>query len=297
VLLLALSTAGCFGATPAPAAAPVSSSEFRTPTFDETTGAIDGSVLDDQLRPVADAFVFLARSERNTTSDELGRFGFSNLPAEEDVLVVQHPLFEPAQQRLKVVAGELASLQILLTPLPSDEPFHLSQLKDGIVGCYVAFRGAMKTAQNCGTALALAGQTDQSVLKWTLAQSRETVSHLVAETSWKSQTPVEMFWSVDCSGEVGALIWTAGKSIHKSEVNETQVHSYLGNATKSCVDFEKACPVLGCKLSSQTWGSTEPLFVGAPQEVSYTYQQRFSQALTEFHNLVPAKDFSAFPDG
>lgn len=111
-LLLLLS--GCMGGGAGPTA-----TGPTAPTFSHDTGAIEGLVLNDEQIPLAGAQVGVQGPEaRQTSTDESGRFVFSNLKPGEYTVLVNALGYKVDTRKAVVVPGEPTPLSFTLTSIP-----------------------------------------------------------------------------------------------------------------------------------------------------------------------------------
>ena len=89
-----------------------------------TLGAIVGVVVDQAIRPLANATIALTGQAGNTTTDDQGRFTFGDLEPGTYFLQASARRHEAAQVSVDVVAGEAAIVRILLIAMTSVEPYH-----------------------------------------------------------------------------------------------------------------------------------------------------------------------------
>lgn len=92
-------------------------------SFDETTGAIEGTVTGEDLNPIAGAVVGILDTENQTLTDATGRFVFSNV-APGSVQVAASALgFASQGKRVDVEVGIVTQVQLVLGQVASDAPF------------------------------------------------------------------------------------------------------------------------------------------------------------------------------
>lgn len=137
-LLAASLLAGCSSSDP-------SGPSSTEPSFDDlglqatsSTGVIRGIVVDDAIRPVADAKVRLTGSAaRETTSTAAGTFGFDDLAPGTYFLEVAKPGFFEAQQSADVVAGvaEPPIVKVLLQVDAANLPYFEAYVFSGFIEC------------------------------------------------------------------------------------------------------------------------------------------------------------------
>ena len=128
--------AGCVASEGVPTAANLDTG----PRFDDSTGAIQVLLTDDELRPIANATVGLL-SETSATDAVIaplvtpatGVAVFSKLsPGFYQVQAVALG-FESAGKRVEARAGEVTDTQLMVAPLPSDEPFYETIVETGTI--------------------------------------------------------------------------------------------------------------------------------------------------------------------
>jgi hypothetical protein len=137
LVLLASGLAGCVGGE-AETSASTKDVDTGPAEFDESTGGIQGQVTDDELNPLANAQAGLQRSDVIQTdimgvTDELGRFSLSNVPPGTHLLFVQAFGYEATARKVEVIVGQLAEVNVGLVPLPTDEPFHVAEIRTAAV--------------------------------------------------------------------------------------------------------------------------------------------------------------------
>lgn len=101
------------------------------------TGAIAGVVVDQAIRPVADANVSLSGAgvAQSTTSAEDGTFRFDALAPGNYLVSVRTLLHAPAQASVEVLEGEVAVPKVLVQRLFTQDAFHETQKFDGFIQC------------------------------------------------------------------------------------------------------------------------------------------------------------------
>jgi hypothetical protein len=113
-------------------------SGFQLQAVDNTehAGSISGVVVDDAIRPVANANLTLLGMDTTTTSDDGGLFVFPDLaPGLYTVSVAPIPegerRFLGIQATAEVVAGETAKVRIVLPSDVTPQPYHVTLAFDG----------------------------------------------------------------------------------------------------------------------------------------------------------------------
>jgi hypothetical protein len=131
VACLALLVAGC--AQPANEdALRTSATHAPAPQANETSASLSGVIVDVEQVPIGQAQVADLESKQTAESDERGQFTLNGLEPGPHTLLFQRIGFQPKQQRVELVAGEVATVRVVLSPLAiSAEPYHLSIPKTG----------------------------------------------------------------------------------------------------------------------------------------------------------------------
>lgn len=111
-------------------------------TFGESTGAVQGLVVDDAINPIAGAVVGLTETDASTTTDAGGRFSFSQLEPGTYTVLANALGYSAVARTVDVVAGELAEVQLTLEALAVVEPYHVVQTFAGLIECAWGVSGA-----------------------------------------------------------------------------------------------------------------------------------------------------------
>lgn len=112
-------------------------------SFTETTGAIEGFVLDSSLAVVAGANVALSPGSgtsapiANKTTGDDGRFVFSLLEPGAYRVTADHQGFFLKAQLVQALAGESTSVQLMLADRPTQQPYIELLILSGISSCSV----------------------------------------------------------------------------------------------------------------------------------------------------------------
>jgi len=80
------------------------------------TGSITGTVTDEQGNILSDVNIYIARVNRGTSTDQLGRFKLDNLPAGQYEAGITFVGFEGLTQTVDVHAAETTTLNVILKP-------------------------------------------------------------------------------------------------------------------------------------------------------------------------------------
>jgi hypothetical protein len=199
LLALTIVLSGC---TAGQAADPLVASEAPVASgpaqYDETSGAIEGFVTDEEIAPVVGAIVGLLELPENVVqTDSQGRFAFSNLAPGTYTIAVQKLGYESSADRVDVLAGETATAQIVLSVLPVETPYaeliiHRGVLENGV--------GVVRTATctNCGT--------DETRYHFPDGAIAEDWQAIMIEVTWNTQDYLGIDF-VNRGDENGGAFW------------------------------------------------------------------------------------------
>lgn len=185
VLSILVPLSGCVGGTagePSQAATASAIPPAAPASFDENTGAITGTVTDDQIQPVEGAQIGLVEAPEITTlSDASGAFTLSNLPPGTYSLVVAKLGFASSGKKVDVVAGSALSVPLVIVPLPVATPRHLTYPFAGYIDCAFA---VVRTTLAAGCGQGGTTKNTQVIFKdgWPA-----DFTALVFEAEWNSQ--------------------------------------------------------------------------------------------------------------
>jgi hypothetical protein len=142
ILLLCAFLAGCSGAPAAPAEIVIESKppeEIRsndtveavfTPS-PKTRGHIAGVVVDEAIRPIEGAHVFLPGLALERTTDRDGSFGFVDLHPGPYFITVNATGYRDAEAVLEVHEEEFTRAKVILTAIPPPDPYRVMQSFEG----------------------------------------------------------------------------------------------------------------------------------------------------------------------
>lgn len=126
-----------------------------------TTGGIHGIVVDQAIRPIANALIAVGSLNKTVKTSVAGTFVVSGLAPGDYLIKVSHPLFDSAQQVAKVVAGvrDPQDLKIQLTQRIFDKPYLVTTHFKGFIVCSVG--AAVVASEECGEGVGVPCQAPQ----------------------------------------------------------------------------------------------------------------------------------------
>ena len=254
----------------------------------DTKGILVGVVVDDAIRPVADATVAVALPAGGSVEDVTdaeGRFAFGDLEPGTYFVQVAHLLYAPAQTTADVVAGEEEPplVRVLLQRLFSQEAFSEAIKFEGFIQCGYVLVVLSSLCLNDYTTIVIAG----GVAPWL----RETLDRrgYVAAIGGGWQTIVyEMVWEPSTGTSSNMFMLT-------SFYNRTASDSYGSEGGTSPVlmreeagdQGDDGIPLEGMP-DMYTYGAIDAAAAG----VGFGFNQRFTIFQHTFYHGSPPEDWS-----
>lgn len=294
VLLLALTLAGCAGVP----------SDHDTPrvAIPPGTGALRGVVVDDAVRPVADATVRLVQANLTATTGDDGQFTFNGLEPGSYLIEATQPFFDRVQTQAEVLEGQESVVKLQLTRLIFATPYSSLQAFDGFLACSVGF--FVYASEECGEGVGVpcevpvvgcqrVGGQGNNAAQWDFWLDGGFVRTLVIDMTWESSSP-----TFDDAYLVLATDWTCDPFCIGNELNITTGGTplYLTDTITNGTTTANTGEVF---VTDQTRFST---FVwpdwghGDPTNADVAYNQKFQVFATAFYHL-PAPSGWSFLDG
>lgn len=299
-LLATAALAGCAGGEPGAGEASDPEFENLELTATDTTGVLRGVVVDEAIRPVANASVTLSGSGTGATvTNPDGLFGFSGLAPGPYFVKVSKAGFVEGQTSAEVAAGidEPDILRVLLASDPMTAPYVTTYVFEGYIECSFSLVAVGFAA--CSTAEEL---NDRFIVNYTLDRPPHWVQ---SEMAWRSTQAVspELDVVYSASGE-GALLdnyaedW--GPSPLLVQVNETlAAERGLGSGTDLLIRVFNQ-PVEGTETGDPTDGDDcldRPVLGGCTTGAGMTIEQSFTIITNVFYGFAPAPEWRYIEEG
>lgn len=292
-------------------------------TFDESSGAISGLVVNDEGLPVGGALVGLRETSAQSIADVGGRFTFSNLPPADYTVDVSQLGYESVSKRATVVAGEVVHLNVALTAIAVEGPYYETIQEQGNVQCsFRAYPGVPTTTMSglppWTTGVAACGVQQGGVIP-VLPADRFLIVYEIPAGS--IEMLAEMEWqSTQATGSaLGFALEIAGRSndpdaSYPSPRGRSPLRTHVNETTMIAVDETSGaeCIPEGCSVhtrvfaEAETTGITTPVPIGPfPDplgdpadrvDVGVTLDQRYTIFLTHFHVEVMPDGFTSLAD-
>jgi carboxypeptidase family protein len=262
--------------------------------FDDTTGAVTGLVVNEELQPIPTAEVALADTEFRTRAALDGSFSFSHVPPGEYLLQSGALGYTSAAQVLSVGVGEVTTARVQLAALPVFQPRVDLYVFEGYITCTVGMFGVL--SEECGQGL----QTDVGTYgtnpnnkidwKWNVTDVKN-LETMVIEMDWEpgSAAAAQLTLYVahgfrctpSCTAEGG------------EEYCDTDNH---GPPVQVCriddLKINNADTDLPWDMTSRAWGAP----VEATEVPNIVLEQAFTMYRTEFFGMPMESGYSAIPD-
>lgn len=284
--------------------------EGQTPTeliSEEGKGALQGTVHDPGLVPLEGAQVGLPELLLVTVADASGYFSFPDLPPGRYQLAAQRLGYESVARSVDVLAGETATVNLALAPIPVVEPYSVVQIQRGSFGCGFAYRptvGGIVGASVCGALSLYLNLTsiDRFLLLWDLAGTYDEWSGTAFEMEWQSTQLLGgglwvRFETDGCAGSLASTFTSVrGRSPLRDVYGNDLLSERKANNTDSSCGANENCAPSRCRLQSRVFPHTETLGPSAPADIGFTFQQPFTQYWSQFFSSEPPTDYAAIPD-
>lgn len=274
----------------------------------DTEGAVRVVVLDDSLNPVVDATVGLDGEHQAETAMD-GVADFRPVAAGEHVVSASKFGFTEASRAMTVEAGVVAEVVLTIEATASLGAYFETVIQNGIVGCSAAAKAGSPSSAPigvCGT-LTSAGTNplDTFALDWPINPQAETLSGFWGETTWISSqvfgSGMSITWFAAETGFTGSafaspedqdvrvVLTVEGVSPIGARLPIDIVRNVAGDvvSTPLC-DAEECFLISGHYVSAETSGLAIDLGV--------SFQQRYEDFLTSFHNMPLPDAFTVVPD-
>jgi hypothetical protein len=263
-----------------------------------TTGAIRGVVVDEAIRPIAEAEVAVTSGGMNKTAatDAAGRFAFSDLKPGTYFIRAQHLLYDSVQVSVEVQAGvEPAITKVQMKAKFDQKPFHHQFKFQGFIACgYQAVVVTAPCVTDYTTIACAGGCVPPAHDTLTGIQGDHRAINTTVEAQWQTMV-LEMTWEPNGQGtsdEMGMLLSYYGRTASE----------WFGNT-------EGARPLLlrfevGEKHPSSQ-GTERPMVepegaqdlmilasVKGENDVGVNVNQDFTIVQTNFYNAKPPEDWS-----
>jgi hypothetical protein len=258
----------------------------------ETTGLLRGVVVDDAIRPIANASVRIAGpTPRDTTTNADGLFGFSGLEPGTYFVHASKPGYNATQASADVVAGvaDPPIVRILLSVNPSTAPYVQTYVFEGFIECSGSF-----VAFGLAACSALGLPNDKFLAEYEVDRPPQWVQ---SEVVWESTQAVSPGLNVVYSYQGEDVLYTnyveaRGPSPLVLQANETVAASAgdgLGNGTSLIIRVFNE-PIEGTRPSDPVGGDgcvDRPVLGGCATGVGVTVEQSFSIITNVFYGVVP----------
>lgn len=300
VLVLASALAGCTASSGKSSSGTSTPADFSNLALEATptTGVIRGVVVDEAIRPLANATVAIARDPAHVTTTKAdGVFGFDNLAPGTYFLQIKRVGYLDVQQSAEVVAGvaEPKAVRVQLTRDASFLAYVEATVYDGFIECTTSILVL------CGAPNVVTGDNvTNDRFAWD-AYFAANASLIQAEMVWQSTqalSPGLYFEMENLDGKCDPP--------NTSFLNNTQGESPIYATVNASMIAENKigpdCPIwmsifsLGPVCSPETPPST-PVVGALSHCPGFTLEQRFTMYMHAFHGYLPPTGWRFAVDG
>lgn len=292
IVAILVIASGCVGqgeSTPAPASVPQDAS------FDETTGAVEGTVVDSSSLPLANTLVALQPGTLVSSTGEDGRFAISNVPPGKYQIFASRLGYESAGKAIDVVAGEVTTQTFVLQEIPIKEP------RVEVIGPFQGFMtcrmGTPISSGFCGFPV-IPNSVSETI--WTEDKlyllyklTSEDWQNIVLEARWTPSTFAtnpNMMLSLSYTNRTTSH-WFCDSGSQPSPINFVYVRGEEGPGGQ-LPDDQPEEPDMN--LTLRQWLTTSFGSVEHPVEVAF--QLRFEMMGTIYYSQDAPEGYTAFPD-
>lgn len=291
LLAVALLAGGCISGSGAPKSGP-------SVSFDETTGVLQGLVMDVEAVPLEGVLVGLLPGNFSTSTGAGGSYALSNVPPGKYAVFAQRLGFKTAQGSVEIVAGEVAEKSFNLEPLAVTVP------RSSVFGPFDGYMQCrMGTLLSSGARgfIPVVGDTPVTTLwandkvLWDFGKLQGgDWSQIVFESRWKASTFAtnpNMMQVFSYSNRTSAH-WFSDSGSRASPIKFVYSKEEGGPGGQHPGDSQPRVP--NEKIVLRTWLTTPFGTATRPSEVAY--ELRFKMAVTIFYSQEAMEKYTALPD-
>lgn len=271
---------------------------------------VEGVVHDESFSPLPFARVFDPVANVEAVSDALGAFLLGPLTPGTHTIFVQLPGYHERSASVIVPEQGFAQMNLVLTALPTDEPYSVTRLQRGIVGCSASVYSNVpqfrQGINGCGTVSGVVNlsQYDTTRLVWRLSGNLLDLKAGVFELQWQttqaSGASLWQLWEVlQCPDDPNTrFVSSAGKSPLRIRLNITHLDRHFEIINDSpCSDAKENCNYSQCALQTRVFAWPDFFGPDYPWNAGATFQQTYTAVLSEFYVDAGPLSFSAVDPG
>ncbi len=272
------------------------------PTVSDTTGSIAGSVVSEEVIPIAGTQLLVKETEQTASTDDAGQFVINDLLPGTYTVFVSALGYSAQSARVDVVAKQVTEKTFAMSAVFVGVPHHTTETFAGRFECSTAFVDAVW--MEC-PGMAQAAPDSTSQIQFT---KPEGVTYIVAELRWtqaSAGTGQNLDFNLVQQGRDDTQ-WYAnvfGPAPLKIvvEVGEKFSNPKSPGGGVGSSDHDQVVDNEDTELQFDLYSSpvySDEVVSGAEREalVGVTLQQHFEGTITLFYDEVPPEDFTAFTD-
>ncbi len=309
LVLLAAPLAGCLGGDDG-GDEPIQKEQADVTT---SSGGIQGVVTDNAVQPVVGANLTLEGTGQTATTASDGSYAFSRIDPGTYTMVVRAEGFVTAKESVTVEAGDVATVDVLLTHLTSQQAFMQQQELVGFVECGAAWwvtpmvlpYSAVAACAVPNTVLEVAGlggnaTNDRFMHFFELEAPIDTV---VYEMTWESETTA-LSTIMEVNGfpndDEATFYESGGLPPIYARLDKPVFERVANNFTELCEGAngtEADDSYCGFNFWDQGWPMQQRVFASpdcqeTPARVCPVIQEEFTHYISAFYNAPAPEGFS-----
>jgi hypothetical protein len=286
----------------------------QTAQVTSTTGGIEGLVTNAAVEPIEGAEVSIPALGESTTTSEDGSFAFSELAPGTHTVAFESEGFLSTEQDVDVAAEEVATVDVVMTREPGQNPYMTQRKFTGFVEC--SANAVVVAVAACAIPNAFGGNVTNDRFTFQFPVEPDPWQ-MTTEVKWETSTPLGARNSMniepaglpnDNKTEFGSLV---GESPLIHQTDRERFAEVDKNTTAVC-DEEKD-PESAISASRDAYcnrnyieeggevyvrmfvASSDPTGTGVPGP-GVAFQQEYDLVVTTFHYAPACDDFSVFED-
>lgn len=242
--------------------------------FDDTTGSVVGTVVDEEFVPLKDAIVGFIDPYQAAKTDEAGHFEIGLVsPAVRNFYVI-HLGHQSAGKRIEIKAREATEVLFVLKVLPIEVPWVHIVEKTGQFGQSVSLRP-------------LSQQINASSHQWMIGDKAGALESLILEARWVQTSVVaggmQISFGLGGNSDRDRFFTLTGQSpligrIDRTEIVETWQKSGTVCVTQPCLLRWTATPAANT--------------TGLPVDVGVMTDQTFTVYVSHFYRMTPPPGYT-----
>lgn len=241
--------------------------------FDDNTGSVVGTVVDEEFVPLKDAIVGFIDPYQAAKTDEAGRFEIGLINPGSRNLYVIHLGHQSDGKRIEIKVREATEVLFVLPVLPVEVPWVHVVPKIGKFGQSVSLKP-------------LTTQVNSSSHQWMLADKTGALESIIIEARWTQNSElsggIQLTFGLGGNADKDKFFTLSGRSPLIGRVNRAQIEATWAKSATVCVTQP-------CYLK---WVATPAANVtNLPVDVGVMMEQSFGVYVSHFYRMQPPENY------